>query len=271
MAASSSLVAAVGVFTCLGIWLDRKLGNEVPWLTMLGAVLGMTGRVHQLLQAGARGARKRNDVKHQLATAALAARLRPRRRSRRGAHRRGALLGAGDLRASPPSPRSSPSAASRRNAEEAGPGGARRHDGHVPRPHPARRARRVRRRRARARASSRSSSRSSCPTSSSAPSRARSSTPSAAERDRPHDRRQPRHPRAHPLARPGHRSRRDVRIPRQPGARRQRRPPRARRPTRRARRPIRTAARRARRGRRGRGTARRRAPRTQATTRASAR
>jgi ATP synthase protein I len=43
MAASSSLVGAVGVFTFLGYLADRKLGNEVPWLTMLGAVLGMTG------------------------------------------------------------------------------------------------------------------------------------------------------------------------------------------------------------------------------------
>jgi ATP synthase protein I len=43
MAASSSLVAAVGVFTFLGYLADRKLGNEVPWLTLLGALLGMTG------------------------------------------------------------------------------------------------------------------------------------------------------------------------------------------------------------------------------------
>jgi F0F1-type ATP synthase assembly protein I len=43
MAASSSLVGAVAVFTFLGYWLDRKLGNEVPWLTMLGAFIGMTG------------------------------------------------------------------------------------------------------------------------------------------------------------------------------------------------------------------------------------
>jgi F0F1-type ATP synthase assembly protein I len=43
MAASTSLVIAVGVFTGIGIWLDRKLGNRVPWFTMLGALLGMTG------------------------------------------------------------------------------------------------------------------------------------------------------------------------------------------------------------------------------------
>ncbi len=43
LAASTSLVAAVGVFTFVGHWLDTKLGLEVPWLTMLGAVVGMTG------------------------------------------------------------------------------------------------------------------------------------------------------------------------------------------------------------------------------------
>ena len=42
IAASTSLVAAVGVFTGLGIWLDGKLGSA-PWLTLLGAVVGMTG------------------------------------------------------------------------------------------------------------------------------------------------------------------------------------------------------------------------------------
>ncbi len=43
MAASTSLVVAVGVFLGLGYWLDKKLGNTVPWLTMLGALVGMTG------------------------------------------------------------------------------------------------------------------------------------------------------------------------------------------------------------------------------------
>jgi F0F1-type ATP synthase assembly protein I len=42
IAASTSLVAAVGVFTGLGIWLDRKLGTT-PWLTLVGVVVGMTG------------------------------------------------------------------------------------------------------------------------------------------------------------------------------------------------------------------------------------
>ncbi len=42
MAASTSLVAAVGVFTGIGIWLDRKLGNKTPWLTLAGAAIGMT-------------------------------------------------------------------------------------------------------------------------------------------------------------------------------------------------------------------------------------
>lgn len=43
MSASTQLVGAVAICTGLGIWLDRKLGNEVPWLTMLGAAVGMTG------------------------------------------------------------------------------------------------------------------------------------------------------------------------------------------------------------------------------------
>jgi F0F1-type ATP synthase assembly protein I len=43
IAASTQLVAAVGVFTALGWWLDKKLGHEVPWLLMLGAVVGMVG------------------------------------------------------------------------------------------------------------------------------------------------------------------------------------------------------------------------------------
>lgn len=43
MAASSQLVAAVGIFAALGWWVDKKLGNEVPWLLMLGSVIGMIG------------------------------------------------------------------------------------------------------------------------------------------------------------------------------------------------------------------------------------
>ena len=41
--ASTTLVASVGLFTWAGIWLDRKVGTRVPWFTILGAVLGMTG------------------------------------------------------------------------------------------------------------------------------------------------------------------------------------------------------------------------------------
>jgi F0F1-type ATP synthase assembly protein I len=41
--ASFSLVAAVGVFTFLGHLADSKLENEIPWLTLVGALLGMTG------------------------------------------------------------------------------------------------------------------------------------------------------------------------------------------------------------------------------------
>jgi F0F1-type ATP synthase assembly protein I len=43
LAASTQLVASVGVFTALGWWLDRKLGHRVPWLLMVGAVVGMVG------------------------------------------------------------------------------------------------------------------------------------------------------------------------------------------------------------------------------------
>ena len=43
MAASTSLVIAVLVFTGIGIWIDRKIGGQVPWFTMLGAIIGMTG------------------------------------------------------------------------------------------------------------------------------------------------------------------------------------------------------------------------------------
>jgi F0F1-type ATP synthase assembly protein I len=42
IAASTSLVAAVGVFTGLGIWLDGKWGTS-PWLTLVGVLFGMTG------------------------------------------------------------------------------------------------------------------------------------------------------------------------------------------------------------------------------------
>ena len=43
LAASTQLVAAVGVFTALGYWADKKLGHQVPWLLMVGAVVGMIG------------------------------------------------------------------------------------------------------------------------------------------------------------------------------------------------------------------------------------
>lgn len=50
MAASTTLVAAVGVFTGLGIWADRKLGFKVPWLTIAGALIGMTGGMISFLR-----------------------------------------------------------------------------------------------------------------------------------------------------------------------------------------------------------------------------
>jgi ATP synthase protein I len=41
--AALSLVIAVGLFTWLGHLADEKLGFKVPWLTLLGAAVGMTG------------------------------------------------------------------------------------------------------------------------------------------------------------------------------------------------------------------------------------
>jgi ATP synthase protein I len=41
--ASTTLVVSVGAFTALGYWLDKKLGHQVPWLLMVGAVVGMIG------------------------------------------------------------------------------------------------------------------------------------------------------------------------------------------------------------------------------------
>ncbi len=43
LAASTQLVGAVVVFTFLGWWGDQKLGHQVPWLLMVGAVVGMVG------------------------------------------------------------------------------------------------------------------------------------------------------------------------------------------------------------------------------------
>ena len=60
IAASTNLVVAVGVFTGLGIWADRKLGFKVPWLTMAGALFGMTGGMISFFRT-ALG--KRNDKK----------------------------------------------------------------------------------------------------------------------------------------------------------------------------------------------------------------
>ena len=41
--AAFSLVVSVGLFTALGIWLDRKWEHQTPWLTLVGAAVGMTG------------------------------------------------------------------------------------------------------------------------------------------------------------------------------------------------------------------------------------
>ncbi len=41
--AAFALVASVGVFTYLGNWLDRRWEHRTPWLTLVGAAVGMTG------------------------------------------------------------------------------------------------------------------------------------------------------------------------------------------------------------------------------------
>lgn len=43
LGASTSLVVAVGLFTWLGHVIDEKLGHEVPWVTVIGAAIGMFG------------------------------------------------------------------------------------------------------------------------------------------------------------------------------------------------------------------------------------
>lgn len=60
MGASTTLVAAVGVFTGVGIWVDRKVGTEVPWFTILGAVLGMVGGFISFFKQVLGSSRKRN-------------------------------------------------------------------------------------------------------------------------------------------------------------------------------------------------------------------
>ncbi len=43
IAASTQLVGSVAGMTLLGWWGDTELGHEVPWMLMLGAVLGAVG------------------------------------------------------------------------------------------------------------------------------------------------------------------------------------------------------------------------------------
>jgi ATP synthase protein I len=43
MAASTTLVASVGLFAALGYWADKKLEHSKPWLLLVGAAVGMTG------------------------------------------------------------------------------------------------------------------------------------------------------------------------------------------------------------------------------------
>lgn len=39
--ASTQLVVSVGAMTALGWWLDKKLEHQIPWLLMVGAVVGI--------------------------------------------------------------------------------------------------------------------------------------------------------------------------------------------------------------------------------------
>ncbi len=41
--ASFALVASVGVLSFIGYKLDQRLGHKVPWLLMVGVVVGMIG------------------------------------------------------------------------------------------------------------------------------------------------------------------------------------------------------------------------------------
>ncbi len=41
--AAFSLVAAVGILSWLGYKLDQRWGHRVPWLLLVGAVVGMIG------------------------------------------------------------------------------------------------------------------------------------------------------------------------------------------------------------------------------------
>jgi F0F1-type ATP synthase assembly protein I len=43
IAASTTLVASVGLFAAAGWWIDRKVGTEKPWFLIAGSLLGMAG------------------------------------------------------------------------------------------------------------------------------------------------------------------------------------------------------------------------------------
>ncbi len=43
LAASTTLVASVGLFAWAGWWIDGKLGTKGPWFLLAGALVGMVG------------------------------------------------------------------------------------------------------------------------------------------------------------------------------------------------------------------------------------
>jgi ATP synthase protein I len=64
MAASSTLMASVAMFTAIGYGLDRWLGHTVQWLLVTGAVFGITvgfiGFFTRVLRADADAKRRRS-------------------------------------------------------------------------------------------------------------------------------------------------------------------------------------------------------------------
>jgi len=50
LAASTRLVVSTGVFTAMGWWADKKLNHSVPWLLILGAVIGTVGGLVSFLR-----------------------------------------------------------------------------------------------------------------------------------------------------------------------------------------------------------------------------
>lgn len=48
--AAWTLVAAIAAFAGAGYWLDKKMENQTPWFTLVGALLGITGGLISFLR-----------------------------------------------------------------------------------------------------------------------------------------------------------------------------------------------------------------------------